>query len=328
MKPQIKSFITQTLKIGLAAGLLYYLFSSGRINVESLKTLLTLPVLVFGLLTVGVVLYFASERWRLLLKQQGLPCTRGQAYRLTLIGQFFNFFVPGGVGGDVVKAIMIAKDHPEQRGKAVLTVLADRILGLFTMTLLALVSFSFEPELLTREHSFQIIFVGLVIITAGFFFAFWLLLSKQAGKLRDLVELLTQKIPRLHKLWTFAQTYRLTWKQLFGLALLSFGAQLTQILLFMVVAYARSPEIPPLSVFLFAVPVGFMVTAVPIAPAGIGIGQAAFFYLFSKALGADSDLGVLGITAFQSFQLCFGLIGAVFFVLLKRQNPKLNLDEG
>lgn len=327
MPSSLRNLIVQTLKVALAAGLLYYLFASGRVNLESLKTLLTAPVLIAGLATVGVVLYFASERWRMLLKQQGLPCTRGQAYRLTLIGTFFNFFVPGGVGGDVVKAILIAQNHPEQRGKAVLTVLADRILGLFTMSVLALVAFSFEPALLTREKSFQVIFIGLLVITLGFVVAFWLLLSAKADRLRAAVENILKRIPKLHKLWLFAQTYRLSWKQLLGLASLSFGAQLTQILLFIVVATAQTETLPDLSVFLFAVPVGFMVTAVPIAPAGIGIGQAAFFYLFTKAIGSESDLGVLGITAFQAFQLCFGLIGAVFFVLLKRQNPKLNLDD-
>lgn len=327
MPSSLRNLIVQTLKVALAAGLLYYLFASGRVNLEALKSLFTLPLLMAGLATVGVVLYFASERWRMLLRQQGLPCTRGQAYRLTLIGTFFNFFVPGGVGGDVVKAVMIAQNHPEQRGKAVLTVLADRILGLFTMSVLALISFSFEPKLLTREPSFQIIFAGLLLITLGFIVAFWLLLSEKATRLRMTVESITIKIPKLHKLWLFAQTYRLSWKQLLGLASLSFGAQLTQILLFIAVAATQNDLLPNLSVFLFAVPVGFMVTAVPIAPAGIGIGQAAFFYLFTKAIGSESDLGVLGITAFQAFQLCFGLIGAVFFVLLKRQNPKLNLDD-
>jgi hypothetical protein len=317
----------QLLKAAVALGLLIYLFSSGKVNVESLKALTSPSVIAVGSLTIGFVLLLASERWRILLTHQQLHARMPFAFRLTLIGTFFNFFVPGGVGGDVMKAVLIANNHPQQRGKAVLTVLADRILGLFTMTFLALVSFSFEPALLTKESSFQIVFVGLLVIFTIFLVAFWVLLSKRAEPFRQRVDHLTAKVPKLQKLWLFAQTYRLTFPQLRALVSFSLAAQILQILLFLVVADQLLPEIPPVSVFLFAVPVGFMVTAVPLAPAGIGIGQAAFFYLFSKAVGHETNIGVIGITAFQGFQLLYGLIGAALFVLLKKENPQISIEK-
>ena len=327
MKSKIRPIAFEILKFSFAAALLGFLFYSGRIDLQSLKTLYTPQVLGVGILSLALVFYFASERWRLLLSQQRLQATRFQAFKLTLIGNFFNFFVPGGVGGDVVKAVLIAQDHPSQRGKAVLTVLADRILGLFTMTFLALVSFSFAPELLNKEKSFQFIFAFLALLFLGFLFGFWVLLSGKTARLREQIGRLTQRIPKLHKLWVFAQTYHLHWKEWLGLIALSLGAQVTQILLFMVVASQLVPEMPSASVFFFAVPVGFMVTAVPIAPAGIGIGQAAFLYLFSKAMGTETNLGAVGITAFQAFQLLYGLLGAVFFVLLKKRNPQMSLQQ-
>lgn len=327
MNKKILNLLVTVLKIALAVGLIAYLFLSGKVDLESLKALTTLPVIATGLVSLGLVLYFASERWRLLLRQQQLVAHRWETFRLTLIGTFFNFFVPGGVGGDVVKAVILAREHHSQRGRAVLTVLADRVLGLFTMTFLALLSFGFEPELLTRENAFQFIFGALVALFAGFLVAFWLLLSRHAQGLRGLVETVLTRIPKLKKLWDFAQTYRLSPGELIKLFALSLGAQVGQIILFWVVAMQLTPSPPPASVFFFAVPVGFMVTAVPLAPAGIGIGQAAFFYLFSKASGAETDIGVIGITAFQAFQLCFGLAGAVFFVLLKRKDPRLTVEE-
>lgn len=326
MKHHVLSWAKQILKIAFAGGLLWYLFHSGAIDLESLSVIATPAVIGSGILILGLILFLASERWRLLLKQQGFPVPSNEAFRLTLIGTFFNFFVPGGVGGDLVKGVLIANRQPQQKGKVMLTVLVDRVLGLFTMSFLALVSFAFAIELLERDHAFQIIFIALLGILVAFLVLFFLLLSNSASALRSFVERMVAPIPKLQKIWLAFQTYRLTGRELALLLCFSFGAQLCQILFFMVVARGLDAH-PPIEVFLFAVPLGFMVTAIPIAPAGIGIGQAAFLYLFSKALGSQTNLGAVGITAFQTFQLFYGVLGAFFFVLLRKTDPRLSLHE-
>lgn len=326
MKSKLKPLI-EVAKVSIALGLLYYLFSSGRIDVQSLKTLLEPGIIVVGLACTGAILLLSSERWRLLLQQQKFNVPLIHTFRLTLIGNFFSIFVPGGVGGDLVKAVLIAQNHPQERAKVVLTVLADRILGLFTMTFIALCSFSFEPELLQTENSIRFVFLGLLILFLGFIVTFYMLLSRRAEKLREKVHKLTDRFHRLQKLWVVSQSYHLSTGEivrLFGLSLIS---QLTSVVLFMIIASRLLPELPSLSIFMFAVPVGFMVTAIPLAPGGIGVGQAAFFYLFSKAMGEETDIGAIGITAFQALQLFYGVIGAVLFMLLKQKSPQLNLEK-
>jgi len=44
---------------------------------------------------------------------------------------------------------------------------------------------------------------------------------------------------------------------------------------------------------MFAVPMGFVVSAVPIAPAGVGVGQVAFLYLFQTYMGNSSSFGAI-----------------------------------
>ena len=325
MKKKISSHLFQLLKIGLAVGLLIYLVRSGRLDLAKLQSLLSPDFVILGFTLIGVILFLTSERWRLLLRQQNFKIAPVAAFKLTLIGNFFNMFVPGGVGGDLVKAVLIAKDHPGRRGEGALTVLVDRVLGLFTMTLLALASFSFEPELLQKDGSVQVIFIGLICLLFGFLFAFWLLLSKHATRLRSFVEVLTIRVQRLHKLWIFAQSYRLSTTELLKLFLLSLGSQLCSILFFMLTAYKLADFQYP-GAFFFSVPVGFMVMAVPLAPGGIGIGQAAFYYLFTKAFGRPTEIGTVGVTGFQAFQIAYGMIGAGLFVLLKRAKPELSMQ--
>ena len=68
-------------------------------------------------------------RWWLLVTGIGLPFTVKEAFRLGLLGEACNFVGPGAAGGDLVKAVWLAKDSPGRRASAVATVLLDRVLG-------------------------------------------------------------------------------------------------------------------------------------------------------------------------------------------------------
>jgi len=74
----------------------------------------------------------------------------------------------------------------------------------------------------------------------------------------------------------------------------------------------------PIWVILLIFPFGFLATVVPISPAGIGVGQAAFFYLFDK-VSNQGEFGVLTITFFQAVQFLVGLAGGVLFIFYKKE---------
>ena len=76
----------------------------------------------------------------------------------------------------------------------------------------------------------------------------------------------------------------------------------------------------PLAGYFFLVPVGTVVQALPISPAGIGVGQAAFYFLFNHYLGHKSELGPTSVTAMQLFSFAWGLLGAYFYLL--RREPR------
>src|SRR5262249_1875839 len=51
------------------------------------------------------------------------------AFRLGLIGYYLSTFLPGSIGGDIIKAAQIAREQ-DRRTVAVATVLIDRVIGL------------------------------------------------------------------------------------------------------------------------------------------------------------------------------------------------------
>jgi len=75
------------------------------------------------------------------------------------------------------------------------------------------------------------------------------------------------------------------------------------------------------AVLWFCIPIGLVVQALPLAPAGVGVGQAAFFFLFEAALQRPTQVGTVGITVMQALQFALGLIGAAIYLRRGRHMP-------
>ena len=69
-------------------------------------------------------------RWYYLVRAQGLPFTMTNALRLGMVAFYFNIFLPGAVGGDIIKAAFIARGQ-SRRTVAVATVILDRVIALW-----------------------------------------------------------------------------------------------------------------------------------------------------------------------------------------------------
>ena len=76
-------------------------------------------------------------RWHILVRAFDIPFKVREALHLGFLGYLLNFVSFGSVGGDLFKAILVAKDRPEKRPEAVASVLLDRAIGLLGLVLLA-----------------------------------------------------------------------------------------------------------------------------------------------------------------------------------------------
>ena len=101
-------------------------------------TFLRMNVWVFAG-TIGI--FFAAHivvafRWGLLLKTQSIFIGFWPAVKLVLLGWFYNNFMPGSVGGDLIRAWYVTK-HTDKRFEAALSVFVDRAIGLLSTLLIA-----------------------------------------------------------------------------------------------------------------------------------------------------------------------------------------------
>lgn len=83
-----------------------------------------------ALLCVLGAIHLAILRWWILLRSQGVHAPLGKLWHLTFMGGFANVFLPGGIGGDALRMYYVRGLAGPRAARAILSVAADRIIGL------------------------------------------------------------------------------------------------------------------------------------------------------------------------------------------------------
>lgn len=164
----MKNFLITTLKIGISLAILAYLIVKAT-NDRAFAELSSQPK-NWGMLGAAFAAFFGNImlcniRWYYLVRALDLPFTFREAMRLGFLGYLFNLAPTGIVGGDLLKAVMLSRHLGGQRAKAMASVVADRVIGLYVLFVVASVAI-----LLTRfwRHDPQIyrIAMGTLVLTA------------------------------------------------------------------------------------------------------------------------------------------------------------------
>ena len=127
----------------LSGGLIALLLS--RLNWSEVIRLIhgvyLLPLLAGALLGVCAE-WLMAERTRLMLRHWAVDLSRGSACSVTWIGQFCNNFLPGGMGGDVVKFYRVGRLQPHARAATLVALIADRLMALAALVVLSVAALS------------------------------------------------------------------------------------------------------------------------------------------------------------------------------------------
>lgn len=116
--------------------------------------------LILATLLIGFSFLLASLRWWWLLRVQKIFLPIRMVIALTFIGQFFNSFLLGTTGGDLVKIVYILRHTPQKKTPATLSILIDRVMGLFVLICFALIALTLQMQpLLTTSATQSMTFV-------------------------------------------------------------------------------------------------------------------------------------------------------------------------
>lgn len=334
MKKHAAEWVKGLIKYGIGFGLLAWVIAKywdDKDGNPGLKTLLGGPIdygwllVAAGLLAVGLSLQLF--RWYLLVRALDLPFTVRNAFRLGMVGVFYNTFLPGSVGGDLVKAYSIARAHPERKTRAVATVIADRALGLFGLILFVAVLGSAawaggNPQIIANADLRWLI--KLMAAIAGSAIAGFLLLGLLPQRRADRFAGRLKWVPKvggsLAELWYAVWMYR----QRLRTVLLGVGLSALSHFALVFAFHSASQIFPPenpgdqatLAQHMVVAPIGFIVQALPISPGGVGVGEAAFAGLY-KLCGLPPTRGVIARLSLRVVEWIIGLVGYVFYLRMK-----------
>src|SRR5438876_9320856 len=115
----------------------------------------------------GMTVLLGVIRWQLVLRVQGLELSFARTSEISLVAQFFNSFLLGSTGGDLLKAYYAARETHHKKTEAVVTVLVDRLLGLFAMLLFACLMMLPNLSLLGAHSQLTALAAFIIVMTVG-----------------------------------------------------------------------------------------------------------------------------------------------------------------
>lgn len=136
------------LKLCITVGALYWVMTN--IDVDEFQQTIkkSNPLFLFlALLSYGCSQLIASSRLNSFFKSIGLQLTERYNLRLYQLGLLYNFFLPGGIGGDGYKIFFLKKRFHTSRRKVLGAVFFDRLSGLWALGMVIGALIIFMPRL-------------------------------------------------------------------------------------------------------------------------------------------------------------------------------------
>jgi uncharacterized protein (TIRG00374 family) len=256
-------------------------------------------VLALGIFIVGQVVI--SLRWWLLLRAQSIFISFWAAVRLNFLGWFYNNFMPGSVGGDLIRAWYVTR-YTDKKLEAVLSVFVDRVvIGLLGTLSIAVFFYLFllrgelESIPITGQVGFlkflagyKWLFIGILVVICAVFCGF-MLFRQGRLKLKRAVEYVRMQsskiLKRLKQTILIYFTRPLTILAAFGLTVF---LQLMIITAFWYLGENLGIDVGVKYYYLIFT-LAWVLGALPVSVGGAVVVEGFLAYLFVRLTGVEAE---------------------------------------
>jgi len=303
--------------IGLLAALLIY--SSPSSVLSSLAS--ASPAWLSAAVALVLVDRTANAyRWLWLLRAtpqgRALP-TSGVLY-VFFVSTFFGSFLPAGVGGDAVRTVALSRLNLPV-AEAFASVVVDRILGVVSVLLMALVGLVVVRGLIAPRSMTLLILLGIGLLAGSTLVIFEQRWLRRGTRLLSGARLAGVR-RRVDRGLEAVSEYRRHGRTLLLVLAASIGVQMLRTLQAWCLGLAIGVDADLLWYFAF-LPVIILVMQLPISIAGLGTGTAAFQLLFGTIGVAPADAFVMSIL-FSTLGLVGNVPGALLVAFDRRRRPQ------
>ncbi|MBN2448202.1 MAG: flippase-like domain-containing protein [Phycisphaerae bacterium] len=280
-------------------------------GIRSVVKHMNLMYAVLALILFGPAWLLLSWRLALMLRIQDVHLKYWPAVKLTYVGNFFNFALPGMTGGDLIKAYYLSQ-YTHRKTEAVTTVFLDRGMGLLGNVMLASMMILIRWNQVGAQLGWVVLLPAAV--GTGMIFGAIVVFNPRIRTLLRLRELV-ERLPASGQLLRIGRSVLAMWQHkrlVIGSLLLTFVLQGMCYVSAFIMAQALGMKGEFLHYMIF-IPIGFMIAAIPFSPPqGFGVMEAAFIWFFTgPALGnSDSQAFALALAA-RLTQLIWALPGGL-----------------
>ena len=314
----MKKIVVTLFQLVATIAVLYWVYHDPEKRAQMVEALKNAQYqwVVIGILAYVLVEIAAAFRWHVLLKVQGIHLSLPRLSGLFLIGMFYNQFLPGGTGGDIIKSYFLLKETPDKKAGALLAVIFDRFIGLVALIAItgALISLRYDFLSKTTETRWLLRFL-LVLLGASILG----LLSTFVISGFNLFHSLPKKFPGREKLIEISAAYHLYahhWRATLAAFGASIVAHLATFATFLCVAYSLRANVRIVD-FFAVMPIERTISAMPISFAGIGWREKVLQIMLHGLCGVPEATAILiGSLSFLVVLICC-LPGAIVYFFYK-----------
>jgi hypothetical protein len=324
----MKKTLLTMLQLAVTIGLLWWVFHDPERRREMLGAV---KLADWRWLGAGVGVFFlctivATARWKILLAVQNIHMTWLRTWQLFMIGMFFNLFMLGSTGGDVVKMFLTMREARDNKAAALLSVFMDRVIGMLALIFLSVGFLYFRYDLLNHAEGSSTLLnlllwlLGAALITILGMFAVsglgWVHYLPQWTPLRGRIVEISAACHMYAKGW------RLTiWALLISFPL--FGMFFTT---FYCAARAFTDLLGVVDIF-SVMPIVAVITAIPISVSGIGLRESLFVSLLAPFGVGAAIATLISVTGFLINTLGSLAGGIIFLFYRSSSHESINLRD-
>ncbi len=289
---------------------IFFIAIFSNTDFDATITILIEADIMFVILALFVLIaevFIATTRWLIVLNWLKINISYSSTLRFLWIGAFFNQALPSSIGGDALRGYFLCKHKNCSIGAATVGVLLDRVVAMFSLTLLMASTLPLWFKLVTDP----VINGSVIIVIIGLF------VSIGIGITLDFMPNKWTHWKIVQGVVTLSQNSRKIIFSYYGLVLiaLSLSIQLSFVFAVWILAHSMGLDVNFVDVLLI-IPITNLITVLPISIAGWGVREAVII----------TGLGFLGVSpeAALALSIFYGLLilvsaipGAIYWLQSK-----------
>jgi uncharacterized protein (TIRG00374 family) len=324
----MKKALLTILQVAVTVGLLWWVFHDPEKRAQMAGALRQAD---WNWLWIGVGVFFgctvlATVRWKILLQVQGIDLGWGRTWQLFMIGMFFNLFMLGSTGGDVVKMFLTMREARDRKAAALLSVFMDRVIGMMALILISLGFLYFRYDKLSVSPASAALLTTLLWLLAA---AVVVIVGMFVGSAFGWVHHLPPWTPlrgRIVEVSAACHVYAKGWRQTIWAFLVSFPLFAMFFVTFYCAARAFTDLLGLVDVF-SVLPIVAVITAIPISVSGIGLRESLFVSLLAPFGVGAAVATLISVTGFLINTVGSLAGGLVFLFYRSSTHETINLRD-